>query len=306
MPELKQLKILLAVARAGSFSSAADALAYTQPAVSKILAGLEREVGTTLIDRGTRPLRLTDAGEALAHRAEAALAQIAAAEEELHAIGRLGGGRLRIATFASAGSGFVVGALRKFRRAHPHVDVTLSEIGMPSALARGLRACDFDLGVTFDYPETGEDLGADLDLHPLLDDPFDLVVPRGHPLAERERVRFADLIDEDWLMPDFGRDSPSFRMIDRRCADAGFEPRVVLHINDCQMTQALVAAGEGIALLPRLMLHPLRPGVRIKPLAKAAPIRRISALRLPTRYRAPATERFIELLTAEAARHAAD
>src|SRR5439155_18512548 len=107
----------------------------------------------------------------------------------------------------------------------------------------------------------------DLELQHLLDDPFDVVVPRGHRLEASRKVRFADLSGEKWLLPDFGATSPSFRMIDRRCRDAGFDPDVAFRVNDCQMTQALVAAGEGIALLPRLMLHAANPGVAIRPLA---------------------------------------
>jgi DNA-binding transcriptional LysR family regulator len=105
------------------------------------------------------------------------------------------------------------------------------------------------------------------------------------------------------MLGDFGADSPSFRMIDRRCREAGFEPRVAYRINDCQMAQALVAAGEGIALLPRLMLRPANPGVAIKPLATDPPTRRVSALRLSTRYLTPATERFIALLVAASTRY---
>ena len=139
----------------------------------------------------------------------------------------------------------------------------------------------------------------------LLDDPFDVVVPRGHRLEREQTIRFADLGGENWLLGDFGADSPSFRMIDRRCRDAGFDPNVVYRVNDCQMAQALVAAGEGIALLPRLMLQPTHPGVAIRPLATDPPSRRVSAVRLSTRYLSPATERFLTLLVAASTDHAA-
>jgi DNA-binding transcriptional LysR family regulator len=175
---------------------------------------------------------------------------------------------------------------------------------MPSALVRALRSGDLDLGVSFDYPEAGgSSIAEGLELHPLLDDPFDAVLPRGHRLERKPRIRFAELRDEKWLLPDFGTDSPSFRMIDRRCRDAGFEPDIGYRINDCQMTQALVAAGEGIALLPRLMLLAAHPGVVIRPLVADPPVRRVCALRLPTRYLTPATERFIALLVEASASH---
>ena len=126
-------------------------------------------------------------------------------------------------------------------------------------------------------------------------------MPASHRLANRKRLGFADLAEEDWLIPDFGPTSPGLRLITRGCAGAGFEPRVAFRINDCHMTQAMVAAGEGIAVLPRLMLQPRHPGVAITPLGKEAPIRRIVALRLPTRYLTPATARFLELLREKAA-----
>ena len=253
--ELKQLRVLQAVGETGSFSVAAERLDYTQPAVSKIVATLERQLGTILVDRGIRPLRLTEAGSALASRAGAAFEQIAAAELEVEAIANLSAGSLRVGTFSSAGAAMVVDALRAFRTSHPDVDVSITEIGMPSALTRSLRSGDLDLGVSFDYPEIGDTFEDDLHLEHLLDDPFDVVVPRGHRLERNQKIRFADLGGENWLLGDFGADSPSFRMIDRRCRDAGFNPHVAYRINDCQMAQALVAAGEGIALLPRLMLR---------------------------------------------------
>jgi DNA-binding transcriptional LysR family regulator len=294
--DAKQLRVLQTVGETGSFSAAADRLDYTQPAVSKIVATLERQLGTTLVDRGIRPLRLTEAGNALTHRAATAFEQLAAAELEVEAIANLTAGSLRVGTFSSAGAAMVVDALRAFRRSHPDVDVTIREIGLPSALTRTLRSGDLDVGVSFDYPELGDTFADDLDLEHLLDDPFDVVVPRGHRLERNGTVRFADLRRETWLLGDFGADSPSFRMIDRRCRDAGFDPNVAYRINDCQMTQALVAAGEGIAVLPRLMLRAAHPGVAIRPLAADPPSRRVSAVRLATRYLTPATERFIALL----------
>jgi len=189
------------------------------------------------------------------------------------------------------------------RTKHPDVGVSITEIGMPSAVTRSLRRGDIDLGVSFDYPELGDTFDDDLALVHLLDDPFDVVVPRGHRLEREQTIRFADLRGENWLLGDFGADSPSFRMIDRRCRDAGFDPRVAYRVNDCQMAQALVAAGEGVTLLPRLMLRAKNKGVTIRPLATDPPSRRVSAIRLATRYLTPATERFLALLVEASAEY---
>jgi DNA-binding transcriptional LysR family regulator len=296
MVELKQLRILRAVAEAGSFSGAAERLNYTQPAVSRIVAALEREFGAVLVERDCRPIRLTDAGAALLRHAEGMFAGLSSARSEIEAITRADGGSVSLGTFSSAGTSFVVDALSDFRRRHPGARVSIVEGGMPSALVRRLRRGDLDLAVVFDYPAAGEDIGAGLELHHLLDVPFDVVLHRDSRLARKTRVRAADLAGENWVLPDFGPESPSLKLIGRMCVAASFEPRVSFRVNDCHMNQALVAAGEGISILPRLLLHPLHPGVAVRPLAGDTLTMRVVAVRVPTRYFAPATAEFLTVL----------
>jgi DNA-binding transcriptional LysR family regulator len=217
------------------------------------------------------------------------------AEAEVQAIAELDSGTLSVGVFSSAGASFFVDALRALRAKHPAILVTITE-GMPSALVDKLRERDLDLAIVFDFPQAGENRGQGLEVHQLLDDPFDVVVPADHKLAKAKEIAYADLTDEDWLLPDFGPDSPSMKVLRRGCAAAGFEPRIVFRVNDCDMTLAMVAAGEGISALPRLMLPRDHPGIRTRPFADGAPIRRITAVRLPTRYLTPATERFLALL----------
>jgi DNA-binding transcriptional LysR family regulator len=296
MPELKQLRVLRAVAEEGSFSAAAQRLNYTQPAVSRIVAALEREMGALLIERDCRPVRLTDAGAALVRHADDVFARLSSARSEVEAIIRADGGSVSLGTFSSAGTSFVVDALSEFRGRHPGVRVSIVEAGMPSNLIRRLRGGDLDLVVVFDYPEAGEDIGAGLELHHLLDVPWDVVLHRASRLARKARVPAADLRHENWVLPDFGPESPSLKLIGRMCAAAGFEPRVRFRVNDCHMNQALVAAGEGISVLPRLLLDPVHPGVAVRPLAGATPTMRVAAVRVPTRYLAPATAEFLAVL----------
>ena len=104
MLDVKRLRVLREVAAHGSFSAAAESLAYTQSAVSQQIAALEREAGTVLVDRNARGVKLTDAGEALVRHADAILARLADAEAELEAIAGLRGGRLRLVAFPSAGA----------------------------------------------------------------------------------------------------------------------------------------------------------------------------------------------------------
>jgi DNA-binding transcriptional LysR family regulator len=303
MPELKQLRVLRAVRSTGSFSGAAGELNYTQPAVSKIIASLERDIGAVLVDRETRPIRLTDAGEALARHADDVFEHLLTATAEVQAIAHLDSGTLSTGTFSSAGAAFFVAALRELRRGHPGIRVSISE-GMPSTLVDRLRGGDLDLAVIFDFPEAGEDRGEGLEVHHMLDDPFDVVLPVSHRLAGSQKVAYADLADEEWVLPDFGSNSPTMKLIGRGCAAAGFEPRIRFRVNDCNMTLAMVSAGEGISLLPRLVLPRDHGGIRTVALAPQAPTRRIMAVRLPTRFLTPATERFLTLLGSAAARFA--
>lgn len=295
MTELKQLRVLCAVAEAGSFSAAANRMNYTQPAVSRIVASLERELGAVLVERHSRPVRLTDAGAALVRHADDVFARLSSARSEIEAITRVEAGTVAVGTFGSAAAAFVVDALREFRKRHPGVRVSIAE-GMPSSLIRQLRAGDLDLAVVFDFPAAREDIGAGLELHHLLDQPFDIVLHPGDPLAGEKRVRPADLADEDWVLPDFGPESPTLKLIGRMCAAAGFEPRVAFRVNDCQVTLAMVAAGEGVSILPRLMLDPLHADVVVKPVEGDAPIQRVAAVRLPTRYLSPAAAEFLAVL----------
>src|SRR3954449_393000 len=127
MLDVRRLRVLREVAACGSFSAAAESLSFTQSAVSQQVAALERECATKLLERGPRGVRLTDAGRALVEHADAILARIEDAEEELAAIAGLRGGRLRIATFQSAGATLIPRAVGEFHRRHPGVELTVRQ-----------------------------------------------------------------------------------------------------------------------------------------------------------------------------------
>src|ERR1700756_2270325 len=127
MLDVRRLRVLKEVAEQGSFSAAADSLSYTQSAVSQQVAALERETGTQLVQRNARGVRLTEAGAALVCHADAIIARLAAAEAELEAIAGLRGGRLRLATFPTAGATLVALAVAEFSRRHPGVELTLCD-----------------------------------------------------------------------------------------------------------------------------------------------------------------------------------
>src|SRR3954471_12968037 len=197
MLDVRRLRVLREVATCGSFSAAAESLSFTQSAVSQQVAALERECGTKLLERGPRGVRLTDAGRALVEHADAILARIEDAEEELAAIAGLRGGRLRIATFQSAGATLVPRALGEFHRRHPDVELTvkLEERDAYGSLVSGQA----DLAIVMDFPDTPT-LSPELELIDLLDDPYDAVLPSGHRLAGQASIDLTTLADERFIV----------------------------------------------------------------------------------------------------------
>jgi DNA-binding transcriptional LysR family regulator len=293
-----RLRVLVELGERGSFSAAAEALDYTQSAVSKQVATLEREVGTQLVVRGIRPVCLTAAGEALVRHARTVFEGLAAAEAEVEAIAALEAGRLRIGTSSSVGATLVVQAVAAFRRLHPGVHITLLEAGR-DRLVEGVRAGELDVAAVFDFPALGTTVDDGLESRHLLDEPHDLLLHPLHRLARKKTITIGDLRHEDWLFPTLGPDSPTQKLFSAACAAAGYEPRIVFRINDCEMVQGLVAAGVGVGFLPRLALHPVHPGIVIKRVAEA-PERRILAVALPGMHSA-ASEAFLALLVLYAA-----
>src|ERR671916_1312727 len=149
MLDVRRMRVLREVAVRGSFSAAAEALSFTQSAVSQQIAALEREAGTVLVQRNARGVRLTEAGEALVRHAEAIMARLAEAEAELEAIAGLRGGRLRMAAFESAGATPMPPAIARFSSRHPSVELSLS-LAEPEDCIPLLRSGDLDLAVVFE------------------------------------------------------------------------------------------------------------------------------------------------------------
>src|SRR5262249_50649743 len=150
MLNIGRLRILKEVARHGSFSAAADALSYTQPAISQQIATLEAETGLTLLERHPRGVSLTAAGQTLVGHAEGILARLEAAQAALSAIAGLRGGRLRMASFPTAGATLMPLAIATFRDSYPQVDLTLAE-GEPEEIFPRLRAGELDLALLFEF-----------------------------------------------------------------------------------------------------------------------------------------------------------
>jgi DNA-binding transcriptional LysR family regulator len=298
MLNANRLKVFREVVGHGSFSQAADDLSYSQSAVSQAVATLEGEVGVPLIERSRGGVRPTPAGAALASHVDGILAQMEKAETEVAAIAAGRGGRLRTASFPSAGASLMPQAIAAFRASHPGVEVTLAE-GEPEEIAPRLRAGEFDLVLLYEFEGTGERLGAGMRRFELLEDPLHLALPRDHPLAGRAQVRLEDLAGQAWIQT--SESSPCARHVVRLCNAAGFEPGVSFESDDYQAVQGLVAAGVGVALIPRLALSTVRDDIDVRALHPGSPVREVLAATPRSAAVSPAVATMLDVLR-EAAR----
>ncbi len=272
--QVRAIRVLCEIAEQGSFSAAARSLGMTQSAVSQHVAALERETGLPLVDRGTRPVELTEAGAVLVRHGRTVTSQLEDAEQALAEIAGRRAGRLRIGSFPTALTSFVPAAIARFREETPGVALTMVDDHMQGLLPR-LEHGELDMAVVFENPDLPGGVPGRMSLTPLFDDRYRVLLPEGHRLArQRARLRLSDLADEAWVGGRPG--SPWFRILLYACRSAGFEPRTQLATDDHRAVHAFVAATLGVAVVPGLAAdHPL-PGVAVRDLATTAPVRRIS------------------------------
>jgi DNA-binding transcriptional LysR family regulator len=298
-----RLRVFHEVVARGSISAAADALSYSQSAVSQALATLEAEAGLPLVERMPRGVRPTVAGSALATHAEGILARLDAAEAELAAIAGLKGGRLRMASFPTAGATLMPEAIATFSAAHPSVALSLAE-GEPEEIVPRLRAGEFDLVLLFEFPGESETLAAGIRRFALFEDPMQLALPTNHPLSRRRKLGLEDLKDEAWIQT--SASSPCARHVLRCCHEAGFEPTVSFETDDYATVLGLVAAGVGVALIPKLALTGASDQVEVRPLHPQSPARTVSAATARGAPVMPAAATMLDVLRAVAGRFGDD
>ena len=292
------MRVLREVAQRGSFSAAAEALSFTQSAVSQQIAALEREAGTMLVERSVRGVRLTDAGRALVRHTDAILGRLAEAEAELEAIAGLRGGRVRMAAFESAGATLMPLAIAIFRERHPAVDLTLS-LAEPGESLPKLKSGELELALSFEAKGVPAFADDGIERTYLIDDPLYLALATDHPLAHKRNLRLADLPAEAWIGGSPG--CACNAMLLSACSGAGYEPRIVFESDDYAAIQGFVAAGVGVALIAELALTTIRDDVVIRSLGREMPLRRIYAATLAGGYRSPATTAMLDILVSAAA-----
>jgi DNA-binding transcriptional LysR family regulator len=295
MLDVRRLRVLREVATHGSFSAAAEALSYTQSAVSQQIAALEREAGARLVERFARGVKLTDAGRVLVGHTDVILARLADAEAELRAINGLRGGRLRLAAFPSACATLMPLAVARFRERHPDVELSICPAEPEEGRAL-LRAGEVDIALsieTFALPSTD---AADVEALPLLDDPMYILLPRDHPLAGRRNLELTDLAAEGWITGTAAT-CPDTSIFLRACQVAGFEPYIARTLDDYNAIQGFVAAGMGVSFIPDLALATIRDDLVIRLFGRGRTlVRPISALTLADSYRSPAKRAMLDVL----------
>lgn len=321
MLDATRLRVLVAIARHGSVTAAAQVLNYAQPSISHHMARLESETGVKLMERSGRGIRLTEAGRLLAERAEEILGRLDAAEAELAAHAGLRQEKVRLAAFGSALGTLAAAAGAALRADRASAEISLIQAEPADAL-RMLRVGAVDVALIFRYtsdtdhqdravpnaggglvPGSGDLLTSDhLRYHPVLDEPVYLITPSGGPSAPLRSPAGASLL----------ADCAGHRWIAgcERCQDvllhlcrvAGFSPDIAVTTDDYVATQALVAAGLGTAILPGLALRALRhPGVAATELAGTR--RQVLAVTHGGPPEPPAASALVAALTRSAARY---
>lgn len=297
--DVRRLRILRELADRGSVSAVARALSYTPSAVSQQLRALQAEAGMPLTEPSGRGLRLTDAGQALADRADEVLVALDRAEAELNSYRETPRGSVRVALFPSGALLLLSGLLRRMDE-QDAVRLDCRDIDMTPREVPELTA-DFDVVVTHRDDTAAPFDGQRLEVTPLLREPLDVALPLGHPLAEREHVELVELADERWIGVDVG--FPVDDVLRSLAVRTGVRPTVVQRINDFRITEALVADGHGVALLPRYSVD--NPRLVCRRLAGVRAGRNVEAVSRRGASARPAVRAVLDALRAEADRVAA-
>ncbi|MBL9132164.1 MAG: LysR family transcriptional regulator [Verrucomicrobiaceae bacterium] len=266
--ELYQLAYFVEIARQRSFTRAAERLRMAQPALSQQMKNLEAELGTELFIRGRKESQLTAAGKVFLPRAEALLAQAAAAKAAVTDVAHLRGGRLVIAAIPSVCACLLPPVIRQFSRLHARVELRVIEEGS-ERVAESVESGLADIGF-LQLPASK----AAFESRVLVTEPFVLLVPASHALAGECAPALKELSAESFIFyKGRARDTAL-----EACRKAGFEPRVACESGELETVRALVAAGLGLAVVPRLAAGQLPKSIRALAIRAPGMQRQIAAV----------------------------
>ncbi|MFD7445868.1 LysR family transcriptional regulator [Streptomyces sp. NPDC059909] len=297
MLNLERLRTLDALARHGSVSGAADGLHVTTSAVSQQMAKLEREVGQQLLAKNGRGVRLTDAGRLLADHAARILSQVEIAQADIEAQRGQVVGEVRIGAFPTAARGLFPAAAGVLRTAHPELRLRCSELEPEHGVRQVMRG-DLDLAVVLDWSNKRLPVPGGLARAQLLDDAADVAMPVDHPLAGRAEVDLEDFADDEWVSWPEGEFCYEWLVFTLR--SKGIEPRIAHMAGEHHTQLALIAAGLGVCVTPRLGRGPVPEGVRLVPVRQKM-LRHIYAIWRTDADRRPSIRAAVEALREAAA-----
>ncbi|NHU48911.1 LysR family transcriptional regulator [Rhodococcus sp. A14] len=274
--DITRLQILAAVNRHGSMAGAADELRYTSSAVSQQIRKLEAELHVALVERHARGVRMTEAGCLVLGRARAIEEQLEGLSGDLEQLAGGYTGTVRFGVFPTFAASLLPEVVIALRESHPGVRLAIHSSRI-SPLRDLLETHQLDIALTWDYP-WNRSPDTELAVHELLLDSTVLIVPRTHRLARQNTIELTDMKDEEWIVRAAGH--PTAELLFRCAHTAGFHPKVAIEASDYQETQAMIAAGLGVTLCPRLATSYVREDVVVKRLEASMPARRICAARL--------------------------
>src|SRR4051794_17886620 len=276
MLDLKLLTTFREVAVRRSFSDAAAALSFTQPAVSQHIGRLEEAVGARLLERGARGVSLTPAGEVMLRQASLLLDAARRAEEEVRLAAGIGRARVRVAAFPTAAAGLVPGATRELRARRPDGELVLQVLENEPALD-ALLAGRVDVALIVESALSPSSPRPGVEYLPVCSDELRLAVSADHPLATRTSVSLEELQAEAFLITEVAGTCADSNVVLHAFRDAGYEPNVSFESDDYQALQGMAASGIGVALIPTIALISSRPDIVVLPLRGRAPAREIVA-----------------------------
>lgn len=247
------------IARLGSMSAVAAERYMSTSAVSQQIQKLESEVGQALVERVPHGVRVTELGLVLAEHGHAIRLRLAAAAADVASFANLEKGAVSFGSFPSASATLLPPVLSTFKDLYPQARISVVSALRPDLINRLLRH-ELDLSVLWEYPWNRLD-NAELATESLLQDPTVYLVSEKNELADHRFVRLSDLAEQEWIVRGGGH--PAGEVLEHATLKAGFSPRISFESHDYQETQAMVAAGLGIAMMPRLGLPARRSDVRI-------------------------------------------
>jgi DNA-binding transcriptional LysR family regulator len=298
MLDVTKLATLRAVVEHGSFSAAGHAIGLTQPAVSRQVSVLERQMGTQLVRRTQQGVHPTEAGRVLVDHAEVILGRLAVAEGQVADLAGLRAGHVRLGSFFTALVYLSAELAAVLEARHPELfrdqaDVIEDQLVDRAAAFRRLAGAELDVAIVFEHAFEPDPAPEGIELIPLFDDPPCLLVPAAHPLAAEESVRPAELAGETWIRAHRGS---AARLLDRVLGDAGLRPEILHagHGDEPVEAQAFVAAGHGVMVAHRLNVL-IDPGQIAVVELECAPVRHVQAA-IMRGQRAPAARAVIDAL----------